>query len=161
MTQAPPIHFTGNPTVDWFILVVAAVVALYALKAIRLSRDAVRPAVKLFLVGLLIGGGYHQLRGQAGGDYLIGDCLFFGFATAILLMPKRSRHIPAHIKKAVIARDFKGREHEYDPQKYDIDHKWAFARGGSHTIDNLRAMERGKNRRKGKKKPGLFDMFFR
>ena len=160
VSQPPPLHFTGNPTVDWIILVALGVGVLYALKAIRLSRTAVRATLKYFCVGFLVGLGYYLLRGKVGGDPPLGDGLFFGLI-ALIFVPKRSRHIPAHVKRAVIARDFKGREHEYDPKKYDLDHKWPFARGGSHTVDNLRAMERNKNRRKGKRRPGLLDMFFR
>ena len=72
---------------------------------------------------------------------------------------KRSRSIPAKVRREVIARDLKGEE--YDSSKHHIDHKWAFSRGGGHTRDNLRVIEKEKNLRKGAKKPGVWDMFFR
>jgi hypothetical protein len=70
---------------------------------------------------------------------------------------KRSRYIPKATRRAVIARDLKGEE--YDPQKHHIDHVWPFSRGGSHTKDNLRVIDRKKNLRKGARRPRMRDMW--
>ena len=47
----------------------------------------------------------------------------------------------------------------WDPKKHHVDHVWPFSRGGSHTTDNLRVIEKKKNLRKGAKLPRLRDMW--
>jgi hypothetical protein len=161
MHGPPPIRFTGNPDVDWVLLVVVGVGVLYSLKAIRLSRDWVRSVLRLFVLGGLTGIAYYLWRGKASGYSVQAYILLFGFGALLFLPGKRSRYIPAAVKREVIARDFKGREHEYDPRKHHLDHKWAFSRRGGHTTDNLRVIDKQANLKKGKKRPGLWDMFFR
>jgi 5-methylcytosine-specific restriction endonuclease McrA len=70
---------------------------------------------------------------------------------------KRSRSIPKATRRAVIARDLKGEK--FDPQKHHVDHVWPFARGGSHTTDNLRVIEKKRNLQKGAKRPRMRDMW--
>jgi hypothetical protein len=104
---------------------------------------------------------YYMVRGKLGGDAPQADGILFG-VVALVFIPqrKRSRYIPVKVKREIIARDLKGRE-EYDPQRHHIDHKWAFSRGGGNTPDNLRVIERERNLRKGAKRPGVWEMFFR
>lgn len=84
-----------------------------------------------------------------------------GFVALILFgrwqSRKRSRYIPKSKRRAVIERDLKGEQ--YDPQKHHIDHVWPFARGGSHTTDNLRVIVKKRNLQKGAKRPNLWDMW--
>jgi hypothetical protein len=47
-----PPHFTGIPNLDWIILGVGFVIALYWLSALRLAREGVR----LFLLNLVKAG---------------------------------------------------------------------------------------------------------
>jgi hypothetical protein len=159
MTQSPPVTLTGNVALDWIIIIVSVLGYLYWLKAIRLARESVRPALVLFLVGFCLGLFYYSRYGAIRGDKPWADCIVIGLLTTLLLRRKRSRHIPAAVRKAVIARDLKGKK--YDSRKHHIDHKWAFARGGSHTRDNLRVIGKKENLRKGSRKPGLWEMFFR
>jgi 5-methylcytosine-specific restriction endonuclease McrA len=70
---------------------------------------------------------------------------------------KRSRYIPKSTRRTVVERDLKGEK--FDPQKHHIDHVWPFARGGSHTTDNLRVIEKKKNLQKGVKRPRMRDMW--
>ena len=79
--------------------------------------------------------------------------IFFGKWQA----KKRSRVIPKATRRAVIERDLKGEK--YDPQKHHIDHVWPFSKGGSHTTDNLRVVEKKTNLQKGAKRPRLRDMW--
>ena len=69
---------------------------------------------------------------------------------------KRSRYISKSVKRAVIARDL---QEEYDSAKHHIDHVWPFSKGGSHTTDNLRVIEKKKNLKKGAKRPRMRDMW--
>jgi hypothetical protein len=160
MTQ-PPIQITGSSYLDWALLVCAFLTVAYYLKAIRLARSTIRYGLKLFLAGFLCGLAYYLLRGKLGGDAPQADGVVFG-VLALVLVPrrKRSRYIPVAVRRKVIARDLKGGQ-EYDPQKHHFDHKWAFSRGGGHTSDNLRVIEKDRNLRKGAKKPGIVEMFFR
>jgi 5-methylcytosine-specific restriction endonuclease McrA len=70
---------------------------------------------------------------------------------------KRSRSIPMATRRAVIKRDLKGVK--FDPEKHHVDHVWPFSRGGSHTTDNLRVIEKKKNLRKGAKRPRMREMW--
>ena len=80
-----------------------------------------------------------------------------GGAVVYLLFPSRSRHVPAGIRRRVIARDLKAKK--FDSRKHHIDHRWPFALGGSHTEDNLRLISKTENLRKGKRKPRPTDWF--
>jgi hypothetical protein len=157
-----PINITGNPTTDWAILIIGSVIVLYCIMAIRLSRDAVRQTIRLLIGGFLLGLAYYVAHGKAVGNTPQGDGLLFGLL-ALVFVPrrKRSRYISADVKRAVIARDFAGREHEYDSKRHHIDHKWPHSKGGGNTRDNLRVLTKEKNLKKGAKKPGVGDMFFR
>jgi hypothetical protein len=108
----------------------------------------------------LLGLTYYVARGKIGGDAPQSDGILF-CTLALLFVPrrKRSRYIPAEVRREIIARELKGEE--YDSSKHHIDYKWAFSRGGGHTRDNLRVIEKEKNLRKGAKKPSVWDMFFR
>jgi len=70
---------------------------------------------------------------------------------------RRSRYISKATRRAVIERDLKGEK--FDPKKHHVDHVWPFSRGGSHTTDNLRVIEKKKNLRKGAKLPRMRDMW--
>jgi len=70
---------------------------------------------------------------------------------------KRSRYIPKRVRRAVVERDLKSEK--FDPQRHHIDHVWPFARGGSHTVDNLRVVDKTKNLRKGAKPPRMREMW--
>jgi hypothetical protein len=147
---------------DWVLFLAAGVLFLYILKYAILSREHLRKVLRNFVLGFIFGfilGSRMQMPKQ--GTPLSSGIFLGAVAAAFVKAKNQSRHIPARIKRQVIARDFKGREHEYDSRKHHIDHKWAFARGGGHTPDNLRVIEKKKNLKKGAKRPGLFDMFFR
>lgn len=91
---------------------------------------------------------------QPGAAFL--GALVFGLMAA-QLVPARRRYIPAHVKRKVIQEYESRTGRKYNAREVEIDHIWPFARGGSHTADNLRAIEKTKNRRKGAKKPGVKD----
>jgi 5-methylcytosine-specific restriction endonuclease McrA len=84
-----------------------------------------------------------------------------GFVTMIFFgrwqSRKRSRFIPKATRRAVIRRDLKGEA--FDPEKHHIDHVWPFSRGGSHTTDNLRVIEKKRNLQKGAKRPRMREMW--
>jgi CRISPR/Cas system Type II protein with McrA/HNH and RuvC-like nuclease domain len=160
----PPIHFTGVANADWFIFVVGAVVCLYWLRALRLAREGarlfLRNVIRAVMVFSFIMVGLVALRLQT---HLLPsqEQIIAGFVTVIFFgrwqSKKRSRSIPQATRRAVIKRDLKGEA--FDSEKHHIDHVWPFSRGGSHTTDNLRVIERKKNLRKGDKRPHMREMW--
>ncbi len=81
---------------------------------------------------------------------LAGVVVAFGVALCYPRM-KYSRRIPADIRRRVIERDLKGEP--FDPNRHQIDHIVPFSRGGGHTMDNLRVVERSRNLQKGARMP--------
>jgi hypothetical protein len=160
----PPFHFTGDPKVDWIILAVAAFFALYWLRALRLAREGARlflrnlmQAVMVFSFSMIV---LITIRPKTN---LVPsqELLCAGFVTLIFFgnwqSKRRSRHIPKSVKRAVIARDLV--DEAYDSSKHHIDHVWPFSKGGSHTSDNLRVIDKKKNLKKGAKRPPMKDMW--
>lgn len=84
-----------------------------------------------------------------------------GLATPVYfaLEWKRSRRIPATKRRRVIERWEARTGKQFDARIYEIDHKVPFAKGGWHTMDNLRVVRRDANRRKGHREPTLEDWF--
>lgn len=76
-------------------------------------------------------------------------------ALAMFRYPKRARRIPKHVRRKVIERDV-GLEN-WDWQRFHIDHRVPFSRGGSHTVDNLRVISKTANLRKGGRRPRSSD----
>lgn len=82
-----------------------------------------------------------------------------GFAGIIFFaFPKRSRHIPSGVRKRVITKHI-GKGRQYNPKEHHLDHIVPFSKGGSHTHDNLRVVEKKKNLKKGAKMPTPSDWF--
>jgi hypothetical protein len=160
----PPFNITGAPNADWVIFIGGAILCLYWLRALRLAREGARiflrnllMAIMVFIAVMAILAGTrlrtHLLPPQ---EQVIG-----GFVAIIcfgrLQSRRRSRYIPKSVRRAVIARDLKGEG--FDPEKYHIDHRWPYSKGGSHTTDNLRVIEKKENLRKGAKRPRMRDMW--
>lgn len=154
-----PDHSGSQP--NWLLIVLAGIAVLWVLKYIRLSRESIRPIFRHFAIGFVLGLLYYASWGQKAG-YNPATCgVVFGILAAIIFHQKRRRYIPNAVRRAVKARDFKGREHKYNSKKYHYDHRVPFSKGGSHTIDNIRLIDATKNLKKGAKSPTLWDMFFR
>lgn len=160
----PPLHITGAPNLDWIICIGGALFCLYWLRALRLAREGARLylsnllcAIIIFVLSMAV---LNSLRTRTN---LISsqEQVISGFIALIffgqLQGRKRSRYIPKSVKQAVIERDLE--DEEYDPKKHHIDHVWPFARGGSHTTDNLRLIEKKRNLKKGAKRPKIREMW--
>jgi hypothetical protein len=160
----PPLHITGSPTADWIIFTVAGIVCLYWLRALRLAREGARLLLRNLAKAALVFAALvvalsairNWTRLNSSQEQLI------AFIGAVISMSRfqsrrRSRYIPKATRRAVVARDLRGEQ--YDPRKHHIDHVWPFSKGGSHTFDNLRVIEKKKNLRKGAKRPGLREMW--
>jgi hypothetical protein len=131
-----------------------AFILIRILLAIRDSLALAVLSVAAFAVPFFIARDLLANSGWPATHSLVGG-LYAGSFVSLLVPKKRSRHIPAKVRRRVIARDLKGEK--YDPAKHHVDHIWPYARGGGHTPDNLRVIEKEKNLRKGRKPPGLLD----
>ena len=67
----------------------------------------------------------------------------------ILWRPRRrSRHLPARHSRVAIERFQRSTGKKYNPRKHEIDHVIPYSRWGSNTADNLRVVDRDRNREK-------------
>jgi hypothetical protein len=159
----PPTHSASVANIVFYIVV--AVVCLYWLRALRLAWEGARlflrnlmMAVMLFFALLAVLPAFelrtHMTSPQE--KVLAGFVAVFWFGT-LRRRKKRSRHISKATRRAVIDRDLKGEK--FDPKKHHVDHVWPFSKGGSHTTDNLRVIEKKKNLQKGAKRPRLREMW--
>lgn len=155
----PPFHVTGDAG-DWIILIVGALVCLYWLRVIRLAREGVRLYLRNLTIAVLVFFGCKFIltvmqipsKNVVLISFVVALCVFVRRRSI-----KRSRYIPRSVKRAVIARDLKGGQ--YDSKKYHLDHVQPFSKGGSNTTDNLRAIPKEKNLKKGAKRPHLWEMW--
>ena len=160
----PPFHVTGDPNADWIIFIIGCFVCLYWLRALRLAREGARlflrnlsKAVIIFCIAIVILGAIRMRTNlQPSQEQIIAGVVAFVFFGQ-WKSKKRSRYIPKSVKRSVIARDMK--DELYDPAKHHIDHVWPFAKGGSHTTDNLRVIEKQRNLKKGAKRPRMKEMW--
>ena len=162
--MGPPLHITGVVNADWIIFIVGSVVGLYWLRALRLARQGARRfiwnSVKAFVVFYLL---VAALNGMSLKTHLTHgqEQVIAGFVAVLcfgrLKRKKRPRAIPRATRRAVIERDLKGER--FDPEKHQIDHVWPFSKGGSHTTDNLRVLDKKKNLQKGAKRPRMREMW--
>jgi hypothetical protein len=156
----PPFFITHNPTIDWVILIVAGIICLYWLRALRLAREGAHHLLRNFVVAILAFFACQLVL--TGMRMQSNNSLVLSGVVALIVFARRSsiprsRYIPKSVKRAVIARDLKNED--YDSAKHHIDHVWPFARGGSHTTDNLRVIEKRKNLTKGAKRPKMREMW--
>ena len=155
----PPIHITGNPALDWLVLVAGALFALYWLRALRLAREGARRfmfnlarSVIVFVVSLIALAASGRLeRSQVQG---LSFCVAF-LAFIIWNSRKRSRHISTSTRRAIIERDLP--RGEYDPQRHHIDHIVPFSKFGDHSATNLRVLPQNENLSRGAKMPKFKD----
>ena len=134
------------------LVVIGIIVAV--ITGVNRRRDGIKYALDGVAVALVIGilatavAESQGIRGD--GSVLAG---FLAGLLALSLMPRRSRHIPRRVRRAVVAKWERETGEKYSSRKHELDHDVPFARGGSHTEDNLRVRTKRANRRKGAKSP--------
>jgi len=161
------IRISGDPALDWIIVIFVVGTCIYWSRAFHLAREGVGFFVQnlahaslVFIVLALVLLG--EVRGQTNMQQEKQQrVVFAGLVASVFLIvrqgKKRPRHIPRSIRKAVIARDLKGAR--FNPRRHHVDHVWPFSKGGSHTLDNLRVVDKKENLKKGSKRPRLRDMW--
>lgn len=74
------------------------------------------------------------------------------------MRPKRGRNISKSVRRTKIKEWESKTGKRFNPRKHELDHIVPFSKGGSHTGDNLRVLEKGLNRSKGAQNP-WWDIF--
>lgn len=139
-----------NPT----LLLIVAVVLFFLLVSIRRRREAIRHRLRRAIIVEAVYFGAALILVQMGRTPL--EALFAGIAAALLVnqtLPGRSRYIPASVKRKARAKFELRTGEKFNSRKHEYDHEIAFSKGGSNTEDNIRVVERLKNRAKGGKSP--------
>jgi HNH endonuclease len=136
------------------LYLVAAVVMFFILVSVRRRREAIRHAIRrvLFAEGTYLLVVYFMV--QAGRTAL--ETLLAGLLCGLIvnqMMPGRSRHIPASVRRRKIAEYELKTGKKFNSRTHELDHEVPFSRGGSHTEDNLVVTEKRKNRSKGGRSP--------
>ena len=151
---------TDALAVDLVRIVLAAVVLFYVIFPLWASREWIAWGIKRGTVAVVTSTLVHQIavaRGLQPVAALLAALVCGGLAAQ--LVPARSRYIPTHVKRKVIGEYEARTGKKYRAREVEVDHVWPFARGGSHTADNLRVIPKAKNRRKGARKPSPKDWF--
>jgi hypothetical protein len=142
------------PADQQLLKIVAGVVIFFLLVSIRRRREAIRHRIRRVIIveGVYVVVVY--VMAQAGRTQL--ESLLGGVVAALIvnqMIPGRSRHIPASVRRRKIAEYELRTGQKFNPRRHELDHEIAFSKGGSHTEDNLRVVEKSKNRSKGAKSP--------
>jgi hypothetical protein len=147
------------PASWWIPRLAIGFVAFLALVSIRRRRESIRHWLRRAIIVEATYFGVVLVLVKAGRTPL--ESLLGGIVAALIVtqrMPARSRHIPASVRRRKIAEHELRTGKKFSLRKHELDHHIAFSRGGSHTEDNLRVVERKKNRSKGAKSP-WWDLF--
>lgn len=147
----------GLRPVEVLLLLVVALAAptlIYWIRIARGAREGLRwklQCIARALIGYTVAVWLMLVTGQQ-----VPIVLIVGVMAAVLAgnsVPRRSRGVPARIRRSVIAAWEAETGKTFDSREYEIDHVVPFSRGGSHTEDNLRIISRRSNRRKGRRLP--------
>jgi hypothetical protein len=154
----PPFIITGSAGVDWTILVAGVLLCVYWLRVLRLARQGARLFLRNLALSALVFCTCELVLPKLSSK----DPLPLSLLLAIIVCfrkgsMRRSRHIPASEKRAVIARHRK--KGNYDPKTHHIDHIQPFSKFGSHTADNLRVVPKEKNLKKGARLPRPWELW--
>jgi hypothetical protein len=134
--------------------VIIGVVAFFLLVSIRRRREAIRHALRRAIVVEAVGFGVFLIVMQVGGTPLnAGLCAVVAALIVASRIRGRSRHIPASERRLAKEEHKRLTGKNFRPGKDELDHEVPYANGGSHTADNLRVVEKRKNRSKGAKSP--------
>lgn len=144
------------PLIIWCIVVTpVSIYAQHCIEIARRRRREVRFRVKRTMVSLALylGGTFVMNAMGYGPVHSIFVGFLMGVAGGFVLVrpPSRNRRIPKRIRQAVIARDLKNVP--FDPAFHHLDHIVPYSRGGDHSVENLRVLQKLDNIRRGAKMP--------
>jgi hypothetical protein len=147
------------PVAWWIPRLIVAFVIFLLLLSLRPRREAIRHWVRRIVIVEATYFAVVYLMVHIGRPPI--ESLLEGILAGFVvnqMQPRRSRHIPASVRRRKIAEYELRTGKKFNPRKHELDHGIPFSRGGSHTADNLSVMEKRRNRSKGAKSP-WWDLF--
>jgi hypothetical protein len=141
------------PDVPHPLLIAIGILAvLPILLGIRRRRDAIRFKLRNIIIVecaylgvtlLLVKLGVQPMQAWLGG-------IVVALIVVIRTRP-RGRYVSAAVKRRARAEFELQTGKKFNSRKHEYDHRVPFSRGGGHTSDNIRVVEKGNNRSKGRK----------
>jgi len=134
------------------LILIGIIAAIPLLLAIRARREGIVHRLKQVIVveGVYLGLTFVMLKNGQPPLVSILAGLVAAFVVKSYLKP-RNRYVSASVKRRARAEFELKTGTKFNPRKHEYDHEVPFSRGGSHTSDNVRVVEREKNRSKGAK----------
>lgn len=133
---------------------IAGVVTYPLLLGIYRRREGIQHTIRRIILAETVFLGVGYLLTQMG--WTPTESLLGGLVVGLIVnirYPARSRHVPEAVRRRKVAEWELEHARRFNSRKLELDHDVPVSRGGSHTADNLRVVERKKNRSKGKKSP--------
>jgi len=141
------------PTSSHQLLVLAGLLAAVPfLLSIRRRREGIRYRLRRIIVVEVVYLGLAYLLLRSGQSVAVS--ILAGMVAAFVVnsfFKPRSRYIPASVKRKAKAEFELRTGTKFNSRKHEYDHEVPFSRGGSHTTDNVRVVEKRKNRSKSSK----------
>jgi hypothetical protein len=136
------------------LIFIFALASVPILLGIRRRRESIARRIRglIILEGTYLGVAFIML----GTGFQPLESMLAGVVAAFIVMnymKPRKRHIPTHVKRKARAKFELKTGTKYNPRKHEFDHEVPFSRGGSHTADNIRVVEKKANRSKGTASP--------
>ena len=155
VTAAIAVPSIGN-SLSPVVMVIAGLGLAYIVRVAVAMRQGAVWLIRAMLVTVIGSAAAYAFLVQSGALPATAELLaVIAGVIVFAILPRRSRHIPAEVRRQVIKRDLKGKR--VKPGEYHVDHTWPHALGGSNTVDNLRVIPKKENLKKGKKAPTLRD----
>jgi hypothetical protein len=144
----------------WLLIVFVLPPAYYLIQVARRRREVIQFKLKrlaVYFVCVVTGMAVIPGRGYSTRDAAIFS-FFFGISAALVLVRRRrtSRRVPNSLRRIVIAK-YEATGKRFDPRLHELDHIVPFSKGGDHSEQNLRVVNRSANRSRGAKMPRFRD----
>jgi hypothetical protein len=136
------------------LIIIGVLVAVPLLLGLRRRREAILHKLRAGIIAESIYLGVAFIMLKSGQPPL--TSILAGMVPALIVTNRlrpRSRHTPVHVKRVARAKFELETGQKFDPKKHEYDHDVPFSRGGSHTVDNVRVVEKKMNRSKGNAPP--------
>jgi hypothetical protein len=134
------------------LLLISVCAALPILIGLRRRRESIRNRLRNIIVVELAYFGVTLLLVKFGVPPI--EAFLCGIVAGLIVVirtPSRSRYISAAVKRKARAEFELRTGKKFNSKKHEYDHGVPFSRGGSHTADNIRVVEKSRNRSKGRK----------
>jgi hypothetical protein len=143
------------------LILIGVPLAYYWIQVARRKREVIRfklRRVSVYIACILIGIAVIPSHGYTVQDAALFS-MFVGTTAAFVLIrpPRTGRGIPKSVRRNVIAR-YEATGKKFDPKLHDMDHIVPFSKGGDHSEENLRVVDRSTNRRRGAEMPKFRDL---